>query len=73
MFKSYKNNNYDYISNSFKFSFLKLLEEVKFKPEHNDIIEKEQVDVLIKYIDLSNNSLNREGISKKKKMKNTEK
>ena len=47
---------------SYKFSFLKLYEEVKLKPEHLDFINNEPVDVVIKYIDLSDKALNREGI-----------
>ena len=58
---------YDNISNSFKFSFFKLFEEVQLKQEHIEIIQKEPIDVLIKYIDLSDKSLKREGISQVKK------
>ena len=50
------------IDNSYKFSFLKLYEEVKLKPEHLAFISNEPVDVVIKYIDLSDKTLNREGI-----------
>ena len=57
----------DKIKNSFKYSFFKLCEEVVLKPEHIEIIEKEPVDVLIKYIDLSDKTLNRKGISQTKK------
>ena len=57
----------DKIKNSFKYSFFKLCEEVVLKPEHIEIIEKEPVDVLIKYIDLSDKTLNRKGISQAKK------
>ena len=55
------------VSDNFKFSFLKLFEEVDLKPEHISIIEKEPIDVLIKYIDLIDPSLNRIGIKKIKK------
>ena len=41
---------------------IKLGEEVNLKPEHIELIEKEPVDVLIKYIDLTDKTLNREGI-----------
>ena len=58
---------YDNITNSFKFSFFKLFEEVQLKQEHFEIIQKEPIDVLIKYIDLSDHSLKREGISQVKK------
>ena len=57
----------DKIKNSLKYSFFKLCEEVVLKPEHIEIIEKEPVDVLIKYIDLSDKTLNRKGISQTKK------
>ena len=59
--------NYDNVPNSFKFSFFKLFEEVQLKQEHVEIIEKEPIDVLIKYIDLSDQSLKREGINQIKK------
>ena len=58
------NNN---ISKIFRFSFLKLYEEVQLKPEHIELIEKEPIDILIKYIDLSDKSLNRQGIKQTKK------
>ena len=54
------------ITSSFKFSFLKLYEEVELKPEHIKYIEKEPVDILIKYIDLSDKKLNRTGIIQNK-------
>ena len=60
------NNN---ISKTFRFSFLKLYEEVQLKPEHIELIEKEPIDILIKYIDLSDKSLNRQGIKQTKKDK----
>ena len=50
------------IPNSLKFTFFKLYEEVQLKPEHIEFIEKEPVDVLIKYIDLTDKTLKREGI-----------
>ena len=57
-------NNFD---DSLKFTLLKLYEEVKLKPEHMKFIEEEPVDVLIKYIDLTDKNLNREGIQQIKK------
>ena len=60
-------NNLDGMSDDFKFSFLKLFEEVEIKPEHISIIDNEPIDVLIKYIDLRDPSLNRVGIQKIKK------
>ena len=50
------------ISNTLKFSFFKLYDEPQLKPEYIEFIEKEPVDVLIKYIDLTDKTLNREGI-----------
>ena len=47
---------------NFIFNLLKLYEEGLIKKKYLKIIEKEPIDVLIKYIDLSDNSLNREGI-----------
>ena len=64
------NNNINEIKNitsSLKFKFFKLYEEVQIKPEHIKYIEKEPVDVLIKYIDLTDKNLNREGITQIKK------
>jgi hypothetical protein len=55
------------VSDDFKFLFLKLFEEVDFKPEQISIIDNEPIDVLIKYIDLRDPSLNRVGIQKIKK------
>ena len=57
--RNYKMNN---ISNSFKFSFFKLYEEVELNPEFIPLIDKEPIDIVIKYIDLTDKSLNREGI-----------
>ena len=54
--------NMSIIDNTYKFSILKLYEEAKIKPEHLAFIDEEPVDVVIKYIDLSDKSLNREGI-----------
>ena len=60
------------ILNSFKFSFFKLCEEVKFKQEYIEFIDKEPIDVVIKYIDLTDPSLNREGIKQSKKDEDNE-
>jgi len=46
----------------FKFELVKLYEESETKKEHIKFIEKEPVDVVIKYIDLSDKTLNRSGI-----------
>ena len=50
------------IENSLKFSLFKLYDEVELKPEYNKYIEDEPVDVVIKYIDLTDPNLKREGI-----------
>ena len=60
------------ISNTFKYSFFKLCDEVKLKPEHIAIIDKEPVDIVIKYIDLTDKNLNREGITQIKKDEDNE-
>ena len=56
-----------HITDKYKFSFLKLYEEALIKPDHIELIEKEPVDVIIKYIDLTDTSLNRAGIKQIKK------
>ena len=55
-----KNNK---INKKFKFILFKLYDEIELKPEHIEYIEKEPVDVLIKYIDLTDKNLNRTGIN----------
>ena len=60
------------VENKYKYTFFKLCEEVKIKPEHIPLIEKEPVDVLIKYIDLSDKTLNRKGINQIKKDEDNE-
>jgi len=65
-------NNIKKISNRLKFSFFKLYEEVELKPEHIKFIEDEPVDVLIKYIDLSDETLERSNITQIEKDKDNE-
>ena len=60
------------ISNNFKFNFFKLFEEVDIKPEHEEIINKEPIDVVIKYIDLTYKTLKREGIKQIQKDEDNE-
>ena len=60
------------ISNSFKFSFFKLCEEVEITPEQKQIVESEPIDVVIKYIDLSDKTLNRTGIKQIQKDEDNE-
>ena len=69
-----KNGCYIKISNSFKvtcafsiqeaseFYFIKIYEEVNHTEEDKKLIEKEPIDILIKYIDLKDPYLNRKGI-----------
>ena len=56
----------------FQFKIFKLLEEVEFKKEYVDIVEKEPIDVVMKYIDLTDENLNRSGIIQIKKDKDHE-
>ena len=51
----------------FLFKFLKFYEEVEITPEHEKIIEAEPIDLVIKYIDLTDPALNRTGIKQIKK------
>jgi hypothetical protein len=59
--------NTSLIDNSLEFKITKLYEELKIKNEHKKIIENEPIDVLIKYIDLSDPQLKRDGIKHIKK------
>ena len=71
--KSYKQIicMFDYYNSTkkilFKFSLFKMFEEVEFKKEYVDIVEDEPIDVVMKYIDLSDKDLNRTGIHQIKK------
>ena len=56
------NDNYTTINRNFIFNFLKLCEEQNLKKKYLQIIKDEPIDVVIKYIDLTDKSLNREGI-----------
>ena len=69
-----KSNNFkDYNSkNQFLFSFIKYYNEYIFDYKYSDIVKKEPIDILIKYIDLSDNSLKREGIKQIDKDKDNE-
>ena len=51
------------INNNYSFDFLKLFEEVNVKQETSIIINKEPIDIIIKYIDLTDRTLNRTGIN----------
>ena len=60
------------IKSNFKFNLFKLIEEVDITIEHEQIIEKEPIDVVIKYIDLTDKTLNREGIKQIQKDEDNE-
>ena len=62
--KGFKKNN--------KFNFLKLFEKNIFKKRNIKLIRNEQIDIVIKYIDLSDKSLNRTGIKQIYKDQNCE-
>ena len=62
----------DKIKAIFKYSFFKLCEEVQFKPEHLKYIDQEPVDIIIKYIDLTDKNLKRDGIKQIKKDEDNE-
>ena len=57
------NNNIYNIDKKNVFTFLKLFEEGLNQKKYKKIINKEPIDVLIKYIDLSDKTLNRTGIN----------
>ena len=66
----FNNSNYintSLIDSSVEFKITKLYEELKIKKEHINIIENEPIDILIKYIDLSDPLLKRDGIKHIKK------
>ena len=59
---SYKINCFDSIQEASQFYFIKIYEEVNHSEDDIKLIEKEPIDIVIKYIDLSDLSLNRTGI-----------
>ena len=63
-----KIENYKY----FIFNFFKFYEEYEFKKENLKFIQTEPIDLIIKYIDLSDKSLNRKGIKQIYKDENNE-
>ena len=54
------------------FKLVKIFEVIDIKPEHLKIIENEPIDIVIKYIDLTDKNLNREGIPQVKKDQDNE-
>ena len=57
----------DSFQNATQFYFLKIYEEVNHTEEDIKLIEKEPIDILIKYIDLNDPNLTRKGIHQIKK------
>ena len=57
----------DSFQNASQFYFLKIYEEVNHTEEDIKLIEKEPIDILIKYIDLNDPNLTRKGIHQIKK------
>ena len=60
------------IANNFKFILFKLYEELTLTKEQKEIVDKEPVDVIIKYIDLTDKTLNRTGIKQIQKDEDNE-
>ena len=60
------------ISDNFKFILFKLYEEVTYTNLQKEIVNKEPVDVVIKYIDLTDKTLNRTGIKQIQKDEDNE-
>ena len=58
------------LTKSTKFNLIKIFEEVNNSENDIDLIEREPIDVIIKYIDLSDPALKRKGIPQIKKDKN---
>ena len=54
------------------FTFIKIFEIIDIKPEHLSLIDNEPIDIVIKYIDLTDKKLNREGIPQIKKDQDNE-
>ena len=65
--ETFKQKYYNYI-----FSFLKLCEEINVEKKYFNIIKKEPIDLIIKYIDLTDKTLNRSGIKQTYKDKDNE-
>ena len=70
-------NSFDYLEgrntkNIYLFNFIKLYELYPKKKQYFNIIEKEPIDLVIKYIDLTDKALNRKGIKQTYKDKDNE-
>ena len=68
----YNKNNNKFLNRNLTFIFVKLFDEGKFNKKSIYFIKKEPIDVLIKYIDLSDIQLNRTGIKQIYKDKDNE-
>ena len=64
--------NYSFQEKIYKFNFIKLVEEGKIIKKYLKFINNEPVDVVIKYIDLTDKNLKREGINQIYKDKDNE-
>ena len=62
-----KLNKNDNSQNIYKFSFFKLFEEVHIRPLDIEMVNKDPIDVFIKYTDFTDKTLNRKGIKEKLK------
>ena len=65
-------NNTDNIKNIYKFRFFKLFEEVQIRPIDIEMVNKEPIDILMKYTDYTDKSLNITGIKENLKVKDME-
>ena len=65
-------NNTDNIKNIYKFRFFKLFEEVQIRPIDIEMVNKEPIDILMKYTDYTDKSLNITGIKENSKVKDME-
>ena len=69
---NFLNNSIIELSKKYLFNFLKLYEKGNLKQSHLKFIEKEPIDLVIKYIDLTDKSLSRIGITQIYKDKDNE-
>ena len=71
-FKKEKRINISSINKGLLFIFIKLFQERTFTNKYLNLIKKEAIDIIIKYIDLSDKNLNRTGIVQIYKDQNNE-
>ena len=65
-------NNANAIKNIYKFTFFKLFEEVQIRSIDIEMVNKEPIDVFMKYTDYTDKTLKREGINETLKEKDME-